>query len=961
MTIDNNNEHLINHINEENTEKMDSLATDGEFFVSENELKTANIISSEIVAKLGNSEEEINENSVFLKATLFKNMLQKLSNKNHKIFIYFDHDDINYAFAEIFIKILSSDQNNKITVLNAENNLTKDFALNEIFKQSYDYSILFLKENDFYKIVFKKRTWDNLTKKEEQFLNKLELFNTLAFNKVQNREEGIVFLDKRIIKSNKTVFSDNKYLISIDKKDDLSVFLPYKNISIKHFNGFLNGKEIPLKREIKQTLLKEKKEKKDILFFNNIQKQTKNIFVKNLNNKYIELTQDDINLLTVEYISDKNNGLNNVEFHILDDKLSIFQRLLRDKGITNIIQSPKEISLTDFVFKNKNKIKNLVFVYDGIKIYKIDFSNKNDLVGFENVADILFNIEVFDYFKNNKKDICNSLTKIKKEIDVNVSRFNKTIAMSFNSFLKFVKKIKREKMISKYKILEFDLKKQENLYSKRTISIKLTLENGFIINFYFDKVQNLLQFSTFSTFIHKQEINSIIKKEDEIKKEIIDFSISLKETNINSKIKNIFKFASFLVIIFVIFVILFSTIYRTKESDAEGVLGIFVIFYNIFLNNYLNRFFSIAIGLSFLFYYLFSTFMLYRILKKQGTKVKFKHLYLAIFIGTIVQNITPFAFGGDLSSYWYLQKKGYNKSHLASAFALSSLFQQISILITSFIFIPLGFYLYRDTLLVDIDAKKIITFISLILGILLNIVLFFIILLISVVKPVQHFIIRVIIFFHKLHPLYYFSNLDRKKIVLENKFSEFKNNIKNVFKDIKLFLECIFLYKILNFILNGAIFIALMIQPKILEVYNAPGQFMYWFLNFLAGSALVNTANNLSPTPGGIGTSDWLLLVIFKNIFVDKNVVDLENNLKIFSFSLKIFYWLVPNILSGLMLLTLYLGEKRVDKYKNIESLISIDSNLSKNYKKTKTIYFKNALIIWIVFSISILSIIFFH
>ncbi|UWD34090.1 lysylphosphatidylglycerol synthase transmembrane domain-containing protein [Mesomycoplasma molare] len=930
-----------------------------DYLITGNELKNSNIVCSEVLAKLGEFEDEINENVIFQKALLFKELIKK--QKNHeirKIFIYNDNDDISYAFSEIFENVLSSEEKNNVFKFEKNTFYSKDMALNEIIKNEYDYSIFFLKENkEFYRIIFRKNNFQYLTKQEEDFINKKITLTKFNSELLKNKNKKTIYINKNInIVLNEKI--KRKYLMLVEGYRE---FDQIKNISENFTLNFIKKPSNYFKyykRIIKKEFIKDKKSKHDVFFYSENSKNIEKTFIKN-KNKYQEISNEDINFLLLNYFIKTDTDFHNTSFYIPFKSSNNVKEFLYKNNHQNI-KTYNNLNDLYYFLSREIKIKNeRAYIFDGNQIIKLNFSN--NFIGFESISNLLLKVEMFEFYEKNKIDIFKTLEENKKNYLVSAA-FKDNRTMNYNSFLNFYKKIRKERKIAKFKIEKLNINKLNEVrnLNKRKIFIEINLKDGTEILMEFDKILNEVKTEIVSSYF-KSNIYDIVKKEESIRKEMEEYSHILKENNPNNKWKNILKFSSFLLFIFLVFLILFSTIYRTKDSELEGPLAIFKNFYDIFLSDYKLRFIFLAIVVSNVGFYFFYSMMLYRVFRKQKMKINFKHLFLAAMISTIVQNITPFSFGGDLSSYWYLQKKGYSKPNLASAFAFTSLFHQVSVLFISLIFIPMGFYFYQDILLKDIDARKIITFIFILLGIILNIVLFLLILFVSILKKMQLFIIKIIIFIYKNNPFSYNDNLDRKKIILENKFLEFKINFKNLFKDFLFFLECLFLYKILPFLLNTSIIVLILIEKDIILVNNNFSSFLFWYLNFQSGSSLLNMANNLSPTPGGIGTSDWLMTVIFQNVFVTSDKELIENNLKIFSFSTKIFYWLIPNIISALMLLTLYLGEKRIDKYKQIATMISIDPKISKNFKKTKTIFFRNALLMWIIGIISIVFIILIH
>ncbi|WGI36437.1 YbhN family protein [Mesomycoplasma lagogenitalium] len=916
-------------------------------------VKTVDIISSEILARLGDAKQELNENVIIIKALLLRQLLEK-DKKNKNIFIYGANDDICYAFKEIFSKVLLANPYNVVFSIDEELNLSSDLAMNEVVNNEYDFVIFILKDksSEFYKIVFRKNNWEKLSTDEEKFLNKRTLTeisnvevksflnNSLKINRINNNpilnNKNLNIVNKKL-KLKATIYSDVNDEENIFNFEDLST-----SLKLKKYKNTENKKRINEKTLIRKILTKESGSKNDAIFYINKEFNKKLILIKN-KLKFHHISISDLNMLIIEYLSN-NSNFQTTPFYFLNPVSNYISDFVKRSGNENTIIKRDIYSIYDFIFKFKNEIpEKEVYVYDG-KVISIIKKNKGKITGFESVSNTVLIIKMLEYFKNKKINIFQYLKKIYYENN-RERAFHTSALISYNSFLEYVKTIRKEREIASYKLTRTNISQEIKNINKREIDIHLALETKERINLKFNKLKNSLEVNIFSLETKENSYKNIVKKEEKIKNEIIDFSNKMKIVETN-KWKNILKFFSFGVIILLVFVILFQTIYKTDDSNDLGFFGIFKTFYDVFLANLTLRTYSLIIVFTNLIHYFLYSIMVFRILKRQKVKILIKHALLSVFISTIVQNITPFSFGGDLASYWYLQKKGYNKQALASTFAVSSLFHQITILFTSLIFIPLGLYLYKDVLIMDINPEKIITLIFMALGIVLNVILFLIILLISTFKRVQKLIISIIIWIYSVNPFYYFIDLSRRKTLLEIKFQEFKDGFKSLFKDSKFFFECLFLYKLSSFLLNGSIIIVLIIDNSILKEHTGY-DFFVWYIKFLSGQTLLNMANNLSPVPGGIGTSDWLSTIIFQGVFSQNS--NLENNLKLFTFSNKIFYWLIPNIISSLLLLTLYLGEKRIDKYNNISSLIELNPKIAQKYKRTKTSYFKMALSVWIL------------
>jgi hypothetical protein len=164
-----------------------------------------------------------------------------------------------------------------------------------------------------------------------------------------------------------------------------------------------------------------------------------------------------------------------------------------------------------------------------------------------------------------------------------------------------------------------------------------------------------------------------------------------------------------------------------------------------------------------------------------------------------------------------------------------------------------------------------------------------------------------------------------------------------IFKNFGLTLEFIFWRMLPYFVNLGAI---LAITTGLMKPNNQlwGGQ----YINFIIGFAIIGAANVLSPTPGGSGTTQWLQTQIYEQLFDTKYgpLIDIS---KIFSLLSTLLFFIVPTIISAFLLVTVWIGEKRIDKYTKVKRIISYENLTNQNKSIRKyTRFYKISSIVWV-------------
>ncbi|MGL5438156.1 MAG: lysylphosphatidylglycerol synthase transmembrane domain-containing protein, partial [Metamycoplasmataceae bacterium] len=432
--------------------------------------------------------------------------------------------------------------------------------------------------------------------------------------------------------------------------------------------------------------------------------------------------------------------------------------------------------------------------------------------------------------------------------------------------------------------------------------------------------------------LNKELIFECISKEKKIFDSFKEYKEDLDFKKIDNK--TILKYGFLFVLFGVLLYIIFSFVYSNINNIGSNIS-------KIFLENktfsYLFPFILLAkFGTLFIW-----AFIPYRIMRYQGYKVKYLHLVISTIIGVVISLITPFSIGGEIVVYWFLRRKGYPRAPLITNVLLLGLIHQLFVVITSIIFIPYGFNKFSIFLFAD-NSESIISVIMIFLGLFFNLISVFFMLGIALSSRFKTLISKVFVSFLEWQPLIIIKDTNKLGGNFKYETMKIHEGVKAVFNKFTNFLEIFFYRLIFSFISVEAIFA---IVANLKSDLLSDGIF-YW--DFLVISKFIELANSFSFLPGGLGTGDWLSNVLYDPLFL-KNATETFNVLN------RIFFTLIPAIISGILLIVVSVGEWRIDKYKKIQNLLN--NNL---IKKTRlfTRYYR---IVWVVSIFIFISLIFIY
>ncbi|MGL4252129.1 MAG: lysylphosphatidylglycerol synthase domain-containing protein [Metamycoplasmataceae bacterium] len=759
----------------------------------------------------------------------------------------------------------------------------------------------------------------------------------------------------------------NKYLSTLPEAKDLSNIVVSINNSYKMDDNLLNNffsrnniKYVASKnskpsdnKNIKKAIFSSIRNRSDIALSFLPNNNSFEIAIKH-KKQYMFYDLNDLSAMYLYYqIKYKNN--NSEEFK---DKYIV--KNISTSDLISIIAKKNKIVVKEYKFfssmlsENKDLESEMILATNGTNYFLSKGQNNY-------ISDPLYNLqlllEMISFFKNLNKTLYDVMLEISMEYGIFRHSINKQ-NMDYVAAQKFFNIMLKTMKFNDQKIIRFD--KIENESFGTTI-VKIQLDDKTKISFDYSHITGSLV-SYLSLIFDKdktinpskkkkQEINSLEKNENYInlivkEKKIIEYIKLFNEDYSKKKAswKDFFKYFVFVTIFISIFIILFNTLY---SSDGNP-LSIFEELNRLIRSNNLLTFLIPVLVLMFMIQVICNAILIGRMLKVQGQKVKIRHLIIASCVGVVITNITPLSVGGDIASYWYLIRKGLDRESLIATFLATSLLYQVVGAIFSVIFIPLGLFLYEDLFQTG-SAVSLSLLIFVLIGFFGNIIGALFIGILSFSRRAQAIFIKLCIQVISLNPFMISRDPSSQAATFQYAFVKIRASSLTIFKNFWITGELVVWRSIPYFISCGAVLaiVSGLMKPNE-ELWG--GQ----YLNFLICYSILIAANAISITPGGSGTSQLLqteiFQVLFKNTDIHGNVIDVGQISVVFSLLSTILFFIIPTILSGLLLLTVWMGEKRLDKYSKVKRVIAYESKdvQNKNVRKY-TRFYKIATSIWII------------
>lgn len=927
------------------------------FFNYESPLELNN---SKIIGFISNKPNSIDENYVFSLATIISDFLKQ---KNFtKILISNSANNFGIAFASIFYSILGADPTRKILIFNENlgysQKLARHYFINNDFDFFIDIEINWTNKNSNLAILsFFKKNLTFLTYDEEKIINRAEKSLFFFKNNQIERPEKLEINWDHIFEFQKYLNLDlqnlqNLYQFYDPESSFLANFIK-TNFEAKTIKFLPIKKSFPIENIMKKVsdnsiiwkkITTSSKLSTDVIFW---LRKNKIITAHRKNLNFTIIKERDLQLLFLDYVR-KNwqNGKHFLVSNQCDDYIVEFIQQNFNAKIQRYCEYTENPE-TEILKINSQKQEEIILITTESIHFIPKSPEKRTNFGVTPHFSVLWYIKVFEFYKKNNQNIFDVIKAMKNEVNF-VFHCKFRMKVSPSNFDKIVNLLVNEKD-NEFKPQGFNIKNSS--LDKKTINLKVNLQkNDFYTLNYFKPKQQLTLITHFLAKNHteKQAVfleNTLIDKLKLVNKDSI-------LTKSNQK-TNIIKFSIFITTIIVILIILFYNFYNSSFTDGSPT-KIFVKFYEFFFQPRINRLVFVAAIGHFLFWNISAAFQLRRVFKNQGIKARFRHLFVGSFIATFMQFSTPFSFGGEISYYWYLQRKQYPLKNISTTLTYNALVHQVFNLLIGLVFIPIGFVFYRELFVFD-SWEKIVFFIWLVVNIFLNALVLLIIIIISLWKKLQYLLIKIFVWLLNLN---FFKKIEDKQR-LEFRFQFLIDNFKNHFIEVlsnKMLLTKILLtYKLPVFFVNFSFVILIVAMEK--GGFDLRNINFIHYLKFISGFTILQISNNLSPAPGGVGSVDVITKLIFQSYFSEKTSL----NLDIFNFANRIYTWFLPYLISAIGIFTVWIGEKRIDRYKEIRRTMKNNLALNFQLKKQDTNFFRYAILFWLIITISSFIFIFVH
>ena len=911
------------------------------------------MINGKIISEINNSSSSINDLTVSNIGDQYVFFLKEQNIEDKSFLVVSDGNFDAKVFSQVFASYLKV-YNIKVffTSINETSNFGANFSnMNESFGGMICFSLHRFKKN-FLSISFLNENGAFLSQNQSDLFNRNST-NTLDLN-LRVYDEKIDLLP---------LFDVDNYISTLPLEQNLS------NLEISINNSYNMNSEIIHKffnrNQIKYVETKNsnpntnKNIKKAI--FSSIRKKHDVAISLFSGNNYFEMAVRH----KKQYKFFNMNDLSAIYLYYQTKYLQKDKDYWQDKYIVSNISTSDLVS--EMAKKNKIKMKEYQIFYseiytnkdlDSKMLFATNGTNYFISEGQKNyISDPFYNLQIFlemiSFFKSQNKSLYDIMVEIIAEYGVFRHSINEQIiddatARKFFNILSKDMKLADQKIIrfdkintnnnniKIFKVILADKTKVSFVHSKRTNSLKIYLSLKFI-----EKKEEFKKSKKIISLDNNDNYMNLIIQEKKIVEAIKLFKDDYSKKNFNWK--DFVKYFIFVGIFISIFVILFTTLYSVTDQTST----IFDKINKLIQTNNLLMYLLPFILLMFMFPIICNSILIGRMLKIQGQKVKIRHLIISSSIAVVISNITPLSVGGDIASYWYLKRKSFERESLIATFLASSLLYQVVGALIALIFIPMGLFAYSDILFSG-SAESTIIIIMVLIGFTSNIIAASFIAVFSFSRRAQSLFIKSWIKLIEFNPFIVSRDSSFKAASFKYAFLKIRTSSFIIFKNLGVTLEFIF-WRILPYFVNlGAI---LAISTGLMKPNDKlwGGQ----YINFIIGFTILSSANTLSPTPGGSGTTQWLQTQIYEQLF-DTKYGSVDEISKIFSLLSTLLFFIVPTILSGLLLTTIWIGEKRIDKYTKVKRIISYENITTQNRSIRKyTRFYKISFVLWIFMILS--------
>ena len=638
--------------------------------------------------------------------------------------------------------------------------------------------------------------------------------------------------------------------------------------------------------------------------------------------RYKYITGNQLAVLYLDYLVSNKKIKKNSYIVRSNVSSSLVDKIAKKHGIEVIVTNVGFKNISDVIEKNPS---NFLFAFEESYGMLIDKKISRDKDGFQGVA---ASINIAARLKKDGKTMFSRLKEIWDQYGIhrNIQISKKIDKPQIKNIVKALSKTK--------KIADVQVKKFTNL-SKPADGIfmhKLEMENGSSIilrpsgtepkiKIYFENIGEV-----------GQDLIDFTHREVAVQNFIDDNSETFEDKKFSWKVA--LKYVAFIGIIIGIFVIVFEIIYK-ENANGNIWTNAKELFNSIENYKWLISILSgIAMGT-------LAAWMRKRLIEFSGQKVKTRHLIISSYMGSIISYITPFTIGGDAIGYWYLRRKGFKRGPLLASFLMSTVLFQISIILQSLIFVPVGMPVYR-LIFNSGDPQSHAAFIMFLINVSWDVFATIMIISLVIWRRFQESIVRTST---KLLEWLSFIRIHDPGAAS----ASYQYDLREMRKGFRKFWNQ-------KFILFEALSYELL--PRFLMLHAL---FNMWFgitndnlplgayWTQVIATDLASTANSMSITPGGSGTSEWLNITINQYIY-KSNFIGPSSSGRDLAISLDIVYkflYIWPELLvSSLLILTIVVGEQRKNKHSRINKINRI---YGKKSADSKTRYYKLISVPWII------------
>lgn len=906
--------------------------------LKKDDFTTLELINGSILSLVGQNIHQLNEftvASIAINFSLYINK-NKQDNKNENVLVTHDGSLDGLLFAKVFASVLINQEinayfnydnkplNNSLAVYTAQKSKTKFKYVvtftNQI--QKHFHCITFFHVNGLHFNSLESKQINSLIS-ETNFLN-LEIPNnnipTIKENNLVNQYLKDIKIKQNFEKMNITIsdpFQFNSQLI----KDMLDNHANFKFIDWK--NKTPNNKNVVTRK----TFLKTFYSKSNIIFNFSENINDCEIVVKH-KKRWKFLSLNDLSLIYIYYkqITSPQEIKNQQIYssYLSSRYIDYYAKKL------NIIHNENPSLLSEEFYKKEN---NFLLSTDGTN-YLI--TEKNNTLCSDPLINMQLALEMANYFHLQGKNLYQVLTSI--YINNGIFHFkSQKIKMEIDAANLFFNRVKNLKTINGSKIIR--IKQNESLL----LSLEIHLQDKSII--YLEYLRNINQL-IINTSVWNQK-NKDKKNSDDIfmdliikEKNIINELNSLQETLDVTRFswKGFIKYSIF-VILFIILFYLMITFILGGDRDLWNQIGDYIRAEKTFA-----YFFPVFIAWVTVWVFI-SCCADKLILKRLNEKASLRHLWVSNMISICISSITPLIYGGESVGYWYLRRKGLKNSSIGAMFLIKSLFTQINFIIFAAIFVPIGFVFFYDEILSEPNSG-VVLIVLIILGTIFDIFSAIMISLLTFSTRLTSSLAKIIGVFMEWIPFVVSRNSNEKGSKLKYEFNNINVATKKIFKSDYWYKDLLFCLEILLFHFFFKIF-------DISNIFALIGNFLkgneyLTYFDMIVGQIMVRSVNAINfIVPSGIGISDWAYKNILVSLFKgDDNLTTPYYSIIVFQTLTRIIFTFAIVILSALMLLSVFIGESRIDKYNKIKKTLSIEE-INQGNVKVKTKFYSFALIPW--------------